>query len=163
MRGLRRSRPGSCLRTSELHLARREVGDHDGKTAFESRRVIADLMPANTVRCSVPMSSVSFSNLSAPSTCSAFTILATRRSILAKSSMEMVAGRGFGDLRDRRHGGCGVKRSLSGFPFRCRTVRRVAFLDAGHEMFVRPTRCPRSGYKLRQPISLHRPNLVEKD
>src|SRR3989338_8578022 len=49
-------------------------------------------MPANTVRgCASPMSSVSFNSFSAPSTCSALTIFATRRSTLLKSSMEMVS------------------------------------------------------------------------
>src|SRR5437867_5088121 len=49
----------------------------------------ADLMPANTVRVPLPVSSVSFKSLSAPSTYSALTILAMRRSSLLKSSMEM--------------------------------------------------------------------------
>src|SRR5580765_6002230 len=47
-------------------------------------------MPANTVRVAPPRSSVSLSSLSAPSTCSAFAIFATRRSSLLKSSIEIV-------------------------------------------------------------------------
>ena len=48
----------------------------------------ADLMPEKTVRVSVPKSSVSFKSLSEPSTCSALTILATRKSTFLKSSIE---------------------------------------------------------------------------
>src|SRR6476620_3127879 len=44
-------------------------------------------MPANTVRVPSPVSRVSLSSLSAPSTFSARTMRATRRSILLKSSM----------------------------------------------------------------------------
>jgi len=47
-------------------------------------------MPANTVRVPLPRSSVSFRSLSAPSMCSALTILAMRRSTLEKSSIEIV-------------------------------------------------------------------------
>ncbi len=53
----------------------------------------ADLMPANTVRWRPsPTSSVSRTSLSAPSTASAATMRAMRRSTLAKSSMAIVAG-----------------------------------------------------------------------
>src|SRR3569833_1961024 len=48
-------------------------------------------MPEKTVRVSVPRSRVSFSSLSAPSTCSALAMRATRRSTFLKSSMERVA------------------------------------------------------------------------
>src|SRR5256885_14733898 len=50
----------------------------------------ADLIPANTVRVPLPVSSVSFKSLSAPSTCSALTISAMRRSSLSKSSIDIV-------------------------------------------------------------------------
>src|SRR6185503_1787169 len=49
-------------------------------------------MPATMVRVPVPMSTVSFSSLSAPCTFSAATIFAVRRSTLAKSSMAISAG-----------------------------------------------------------------------
>src|SRR5690606_11185095 len=51
-------------------------------------------MPANTVRVSPPVSSVSLSSLSAPSTCSARTTRATRRSMREKSSMSISAASG---------------------------------------------------------------------
>ena len=58
---------------------------------IRSSGLYADLMPAKTVRWRPsPMSSVSFRSLSAPSTCSALTILAMRRSIFEKSSIEIV-------------------------------------------------------------------------
>ena len=55
---------------------------------ISSSGLYADLMPAKTVRVRPsPMSSVSLSSLSAPSTCSALTIRAMRRSTLEKSSI----------------------------------------------------------------------------
>src|SRR2546421_2990040 len=58
---------------------------------FSAAGSYAERMPANTVRVSEPRSSVSLSSLSAPSTVSALTIFATRRSIFLNSSMESVA------------------------------------------------------------------------
>jgi hypothetical protein len=56
----------------------------------KSSGAYADLMPAKTCLVSVPISSCRRNNLSAPSTCSALTILAMRRSTFAKSSKLMV-------------------------------------------------------------------------
>ena len=57
-----------------------------------SSGLYADLMPAKTVRWRPsPTSSVNLISLSAPSTCSALTMRAMRRSIFAKSSIEICA------------------------------------------------------------------------
>ncbi|MNE67312.1 hypothetical protein D3C80_1629110 [compost metagenome] len=51
-------------------------------------------MPENTLRCSSPISRVRRSSLSAPSTASALTIKATRRSTAAKVSNSISAAKG---------------------------------------------------------------------
>ena len=56
---------------------------------IRSSGLYAALMPANTVRVSMPMSRVSSTSLSAASTAFASTIVATRRSTLLKSSISI--------------------------------------------------------------------------
>ena len=79
---------------AELHLARREVGHHHGELAHqvvrcEGRRDAAEDVAGSDAPASAPSptSSVRRSSFVEPSTRSASTIFAMRRSTLAKSSM----------------------------------------------------------------------------
>jgi hypothetical protein len=75
--------------------------------------VYAERMPAKTVRLSMPMSSVSLRSLSASATSSASTMRAMRRSILPKSSMEMVSPTG--SSTGGRGGSMGSELEVVGF------------------------------------------------
>src|SRR5690554_7941365 len=64
------------------------------KRPSRSSGLYADLIPANTLRSPCPTSRVRRRSLSAPSTCSALTIFATRRSTLAKSGNSISSATG---------------------------------------------------------------------
>ena len=88
-----RLQPAPAFGYAKLHLARRKIGDHDRESAFELLRVVAGFYSCEDGPLLRSYSSVSFSNLSAPSTCSALTIFATLRSTLAKSSIVIAGAR----------------------------------------------------------------------
>ena len=112
-------------------------------------------MPANTCRVpSSPTSSVSFSSLSAPSTCSASTIRATRKSIFAKSSMEIVRGAAASTALRVRAERLGLRvRSLSVFPFDLEQRVELLRFDAGHEVLVGFDACRAAACRHRSSIS----------
>ena len=83
----------------------------------------AERMPENTLRCSVPRSSVSCSSLSEPSTVFASSTVATRRSSLAKSLMLTAERRRAARARRCGHGLCSSWRAWRR-PSRARRVGR---------------------------------------
>ncbi len=88
-------------------------------------------MPEKTVRVSVPRSRVSLRSLSAPSTCSALVMRATRRSTFLKSSIEMVV-----------LSGCGGVAGVLAVPL-------PALRAASEGAFVAPGCAPRSAFASR--------------